>query len=101
MKAKNLKLSFKNDWEHITYYVGKKALADIKEVSIQGKKYKVSSYRANKDYNDMGHTYTAYFKQFYITHKVFNKNQDSTLDELLQNKVAIFVDLKNIEIEED
>ena len=100
MKTKMLKLSYKNNWEHITYSAGGKALANIKQVTILGKTYKVYNYKDSKDYGDMGHTYTANFKQYFIKHKVFKKTKDFTLQELLDSKVQILVDAKNIIQEE-
>lgn len=96
MKAKQLKLSYKNDWEHISYLAGGQTLDNLKDATILGKKYKVYSRKAFKDYNDMGHTYTASFTQFYINHKVFNKVQSFNLESLIAQKVSILVDIKEI-----
>lgn len=100
MKNQKQKISYKNNWEHISYFAGRQELSLIKQVIILGKKYKVTSSQVSKDYSDMGHTYTAYFTQFYITQKVFGKNYQFTLQSLLDKKVSILIDSKDIPKEE-
>lgn len=85
-----MRLSYQNNWESDAYFVDKKPVSDITLVRIKGEEYKVTSRNVSVPYNDMGHTYTANSKHYFIRTKVFGIWQEFDLN-ILVDKVAISV----------
>jgi hypothetical protein len=83
-----MKLTYINNWEYDQYYVDKKPISDLKKISIGGIEYKVTARAVEKDYNDMGHSYTARSTHFFVKQKVLGVMMDLDLNSIV-NKVPI------------
>lgn len=63
-KAK--KLAYKNDWGYHAYTIGGKNIESLKEVEINGKKYKVCANVNSEIVYDMGHSYEVASNRYYV-----------------------------------
>lgn len=63
-------LSYCNNWETDEYYVGKKKVSSLNEIEFKDVKYNVISEDVTVPYNDMGHTYHATSKHYFIEQNV-------------------------------
>jgi len=63
------KLEYRNNWESDEYQVDGKRVLNLTTVSINDVFYPVTSRMVSVAYNDMGHTYTAKSKHFFVVSK--------------------------------
>lgn len=102
MKTELLKLSAKNGWERLTYLVDNKTLQNIKEVIVlvngKNKSFKVKKTIRHAGYNDMGIHHTVSAPDFCISvRNELGFVEELSLFDLIQKKVKVFVEDKNIE----
>lgn len=86
------KLSYRNNWEDYTFYVGKESLKSITSVTVDGEKYVTTPISVLNEYHDMGHTYKTRTIDYTITKKTFGKNIVYRLTDLLDSGVSIYID---------
>ncbi len=79
-------LTYKNNWENDVYYVDGALISDLKRVKIGRKSYKVDSMEKGVEVNDMGHTYRAYSKHYYIREKIFGLEMTFDLNRIVPKR---------------
>ena len=89
MKSKTAKLTYKNSWESDQYYFNGILLQTLKEYEIEGKRYKVKVNTVSVPYSDMGREYSGISDHYFITEKVFGKNFEFDLNELVNKHKII------------
>jgi len=84
-------LGYRNNWEADEYFdkVIEKEIKNLKEVDINGKLYKVKSRSISVPVYDMGHTYTATSKHYFVTEEVFGVKIEFDLNTIVE-KVPVF-----------
>lgn len=65
------RLTYKNNWEADSYFVGDKEIVTLSKISVNGKEFKVTHATVSVPYNDMGHTYDGTSTHYFIKEKVF------------------------------
>lgn len=80
-------LTYRNNWENDVYTVKGNRVIELTEVSIAGKKYKVTNRAVSKNYTDCGKTYTSTSTHYFVEESVFGKKQEFDLNTLMDRDV--------------
>lgn len=80
------KLRYVNNWENDEYYVDDKLIEDLEIIKIDDKEYKVTGKRISVSYNDMGHTYSALSRHYFITERVFGIDIEFDLNRIVPKR---------------
>jgi hypothetical protein len=86
-----MKLTYKNNWAYIEFYCDGKQIKSLKNVYIDGIKYKVTSTTGSGSYSEQGHTERVTYPDFTVTTKLFGKKKTLSLYEILNDKVKVEV----------
>lgn len=81
-------LRYKNDWHSDCYTVAGVLVGELTTVSIGRKTYPVKCRKVGVEYSDMGHTYTATSKHYFITEKVFGVEMEFDLNKIVPKVVV-------------
>lgn len=80
-------LTYRNNWENDVYTIKGQRVLTLDEVSILGKKYKVTNRMVSKSYSDCGKTYTSTSTHYFVTESVFGRSQEFDLNKLMDRDV--------------
>jgi hypothetical protein len=78
-------LKYSNNWENDVYTIQGHRVIDLKQVSIHGKKYEVTSKSVSVGYSDHGHSYTSTSTHYFVTEYVFGKPKVFDLNTLMRD----------------
>ena len=104
---KNLvKLEVKNSWEYLTYEVNGQEVSNLKEVVavLKGKKKKLKTNKTTRysSYSDMGHVSHVNCPDYSVQLKnELGLPLELSLYELVNKKVKLFVNLKNVSFKKE
>jgi hypothetical protein len=84
-----MKLTYKNEWESDKFFVDGNPISDLKKVRILENEYAVTSREVSVPYSDMGHTYNAISKHYYIKKNVFGKVLEFDLGRLIDKGIKV------------
>ncbi len=77
------------EWGCDLYFVGRRRVESLKEVQIGTKRYRVVSSSVSETIYDMGHTYEASSRHYYVVTKVFGLRMELDLNEIAHRTVVI------------
>ena len=93
MKHQN-KLTHKEQYGHHEYYINNKYIEDLKEVKINGKKYKVVGVQTTEMNYEMGHNYVVYSLKYHIETIFENTRVLIDLDHFFKKRFVIATKFK-------
>ena len=87
-----MKLTYQNNWESDSYFVGKDKIQTLDVVKIKDEEHDVITLKVSVPYNDMGHQYNGVSHHFFVKVNVLGVDMNIDLNTIVPKVEVIPVE---------